>query len=331
MRVWLSLVCLFCCAIPGWSLKFRFLGKGSDRILLLYDCDQIDDPCEEYENSFFVQIQGSPYEGDPAAFRRYLREPGIREVWIVSGGGFVDAAIEMARDLRDSHIPVRVPNLAKRLKLPDTTPFHSACVSSCTVFFMGGVIRSIDPGATYQVHSASKWQEMVTWKKDAPSQVESFNHRIREMADKPDTGLADFAREEQREARTMAFQMLRVFQNTLLVPTRKPPEEEDPDRLEQEATLRPPPLTYAGSRQEQQDINRIEAEGRAAVQDIMMRIEREQMASAIHWLESRRDLGQRADTALEMLRMMYMESIRETSTLSESELERRGYVTPEIK
>ncbi len=330
MRCLLVLVYLLGCTTRGHGLKFRIVGKDNNKVLLLTDCpwaEQQGTKCSRYETHFAVAAKG--YEGDPALFRRALRQSGIREIWIISGGGQVQAAIEMARDLRHSGLPVRVPN-AKEVGLP--VKVHPWCVSSCTVFFMGGVLRYIDQGATYQVHSASLWQTEVDWHDDAtPAQPPTVEAEIGEIASSPEKALRVFAQAEQKEARVMALQMLRLFQNTLLIPTRRAPVSEDEDEITAEATAQLPALEYLTSRKEQQDEQRIRAEGRAAVQDIMMRVEREQMAAAIRWLEGRSDLGYRADSALEMLRMMYMESIRETSTLSESELERRGYVTPEVR
>ena len=40
-----------------------------------------------------------------------VRQPCIHEVWIISGWGIVRAATEMIHYLRDSHLPVRIPNL----------------------------------------------------------------------------------------------------------------------------------------------------------------------------------------------------------------------------
>lgn len=325
----LCLICLFVCAVPCRALKFRVAGEGNNKILLVTDCPWVEKEgavCRPSELHFTDAQDG--YEGDAAVFRRALHTQGVSEVWVISGGGNVQAAVEMARDLRVSGFPVRVPSATRVGVSPKVHPY---CVSACTIFFMGGVIRRIDPGATYQVHSASSWSGRVDWQSGGTQHSPTIDPKIVLVAEKPERLLPTFVEGQQESARVMALQLLRIFQNTLLVPTRRQLIPENDTQMEAEATASLPTLTYAGSHQEQLDVGRIHAEGRAAVQDILMRIEREEMGDAIRWLQSRTDLGYRADTAIEMLRMMYMESIRETSTLSESELERRGYVTPEVR
>ena len=299
---------------PAAALRFRVQEVGNRKLLWVYDCkrkDPIDgSSCESYEAGF--NVSGDGYAGDPVVFHAYLERARISEVVVFSGGGIVNAAIPMARDLRAHRLAIRVPK-------------GTACVSSCTIFFMGGTIRTIEKGATYEVHSASSWQ----------SGIDEMTHEIlppvRMVADNPDNKLREFVQEEQVDSRERALQLLRLFQNTLILSTGRSQEPEDDRDIADEADHDLPPLDYLNSEALRRDVRRIHAEGVAAVQDIMMRLEREQMGSAIHWLEGRTDLGYRAAPALEMVRMMYMESIRETSTLSESELERRGYVTPQLR
>lgn len=322
--VLLLLLCLT--VVPARALRFSVGSSGNRRVLYIHDCFKGEgEPCQPYEEEFTTSEKG--YPGDAAVFQAVLGKNRVDEIWLNSNGGQVYAALEMAPILRASHLPIRVPGPQTLLqaRLPVKAYPEVRCVSSCTVLFMGGYLRSIDPEATYEVHSASGFQGLVDWQTYTIT-----DPRIDQIAAHPEKELRDFAADEQVGARFRALAFLRLFQTTLLIPTGKPSLDESLEQIELEADRDRPPLVYGkeNNPELEADKRRIDAEGRAAVQDILMRLEREFMADAIHELEQRSDLGPRSAPALEMVRLMYMESIRETSTLSQSELLRRGYVTP---
>jgi hypothetical protein len=241
------------------------------------------------------------------------------EVWLNSGGGDVDAGVAMARVLRRHGMTVRLPQ-----------NYH--CISACTLTFMGGVLRYMEPGATFQVHSASVF-------------LEGVGDTQRAMLKKdPDQTLRLMAMIEQVDARYTAIRDLTLFQNTLLVPTRSPQQpENDADfcawaggqwasgcRLSGQARLSTH-FSYVDddNRERADDVERIRREGEAAYQDILMRVEREAMALAISDLEAALpQRGPRAKPALEMLRAMYMTSIKDTSYLTPDQMITMGYLTP---
>lgn len=66
----------------------------------------------------------------------------VDEVWLASPGGVVNEGLAIGRLLRRSGLIVRISN-------------GSACVSSCTLAFLGGAIRVVDPDAYYGVHMFS--------------------------------------------------------------------------------------------------------------------------------------------------------------------------------
>ena len=66
------------------------------------------------------------------------------EVWMCSPGGRVDQGMEIGRTLSAERATVRVPNGFR-------------CVSSCTISFLGGFVRIIEPDAQYIVHASSAY------------------------------------------------------------------------------------------------------------------------------------------------------------------------------
>lgn len=66
----------------------------------------------------------------------------IDEVWLSSPGGNLDQGEAMGRVLRKRGLMVRVPD-------------GHACISACTIAFLGGQIRAVDSGAFYGIHMFS--------------------------------------------------------------------------------------------------------------------------------------------------------------------------------
>ena len=235
-----------------------------------------------------------------------LRSGAYAEVWLVSGGGNLQAGVEVGRTLRRYGATVRVPN-------------GLSCVSACTVAFMGGLFRYLDDGATFKVHSASAAQSGLS------------RHDAALMA------RGDFealAARQQVVGRFLARQLMTHFQNTLLRTVRAPQRDENDDDFPDGAARSVPPLPY-DAREAAADRARLAAEGAAAAQDIVMRIEREAMRWAI--ADLRRELaarpaefGPRAEPALRMVEVMYDVSIMETASLTRETMVRMGYLTQEV-
>jgi hypothetical protein len=244
------------------------------------------------------------YHGDPEELRRRLSQRRFAEVWLVSGGGNLFAGIEMGRILRQHQMTVRVP-----------AGMH--CASACTVAFMGGFFRFLSPGATYEVHAASVVGDGV-------------DREIVALAERGE--FQEIARSERIAARYIARALLTHFQNTLTLPLNRQ-QPEDNTAFRRWAGQNIPPRPFYTEEHLQQDRRRVQAEGPAAVQDIIMRIERDAMQAAIADLRDlvrHNRLGPRADAALRMVEAMYDVSIRETAVLTRETMLRMGYITEEL-
>jgi hypothetical protein len=86
-------------------------------------------------------VAGGIDTGDADRLRSYLRQAGpIDEVWLDSPGGIASEGPEIGKVLRAARLAVRVP-----------AGFE--CISSCTLAFLGGIVRRVDPGGAYGVHT----------------------------------------------------------------------------------------------------------------------------------------------------------------------------------
>ena len=285
-------------------------------------------------SSAFAAVAG--YGGDSGTFetiQNLLRSPKpFDEVWLLSGGGDVDAGVGFARTLRRHGITVEVPA-------------DYQCISACTIAFMGGALRYIDASATFRVHSASMYEGGVSKRSG------------QELQQDPDAALSRVARSQQIDERYLAFRLMTLFQNTLTLPLRSPPRPENDAEFCRWAggsystisfsatrsrgycdtdgqTLVSPHLPYADPKNMERaaDVALIHREGPAAYQDILMRIERNCMSLAIEDLEREiADRGARAKPALKMLRTMFMTSITDTSYMTHLQLVTMGYVTDSIE
>ncbi|WP_179505114.1 MULTISPECIES: hypothetical protein [unclassified Sphingomonas] len=66
----------------------------------------------------------------------------VDEVWLSSPGGNLEQGMAMGRALRARRVLVRVPQ-------------GRACISACTVAFLGGALRTVDNGGYYGIHMFS--------------------------------------------------------------------------------------------------------------------------------------------------------------------------------
>jgi hypothetical protein len=250
------------------------------------------------------------------------------EVWLNSGGGQVDAGVGIARVLREHRMTVRVPA-------------NFQCISSCTIAFMGGVLRFVDSDATYRVHSASNYEGGVD------------DDTVAALKANPDRAMIQIAQSQQIDQRYFALRVMTLFENTLLIPARKPLLPEDDSAFctwaggqpqsvslrdgrtipycDTESKVSSIPLPYAApaSAERKADVARIRHEGPAAYQDILMRIERECLQAALKDLQPTvAEQEPRAGAALNMIRTMFITSIKDTNYLSSDQLVTMGYVTP---
>ncbi len=101
----------------------------------------------------------------PTAFRAFLRRsdytPETR-IYFNSLGGDLGGGMAVGRIIREEHLNTGVarnqPDPSKA-QMPDfnvnSGVYPGYCVSACTLAFLGGVSREVEPGATYAVHQVS--------------------------------------------------------------------------------------------------------------------------------------------------------------------------------
>lgn len=88
-----------------------------------------------------LYVDGSYGMGSDQAVRRMLEQnPKVREVVLSGPGGRMGAGFEISRMIRSRRLATRV---------------ETGCASACTIAFLGGVDRSIAPGAKLGFHQAS--------------------------------------------------------------------------------------------------------------------------------------------------------------------------------
>lgn len=253
------------------------------------------------------------------------------EVWLNSGGGDVDAGIGIARTLRKHHMAVHLPD-------------GYQCISSCTLAFMGGVLRYIDEHATYRVHSASSW---TMYGEIDDGQIA----RIKSVMTEPDRELREIARDQQYKSRYMAVRMMTSFQNSLIFPLGVPQRAEKDSEfcawaggewvtapnlyryvcIAPDSGTLPTHFAYLDGKSAERDADaaRLKREGVAALQDVIMRLESEAMVLAISDLQaSLSERGPRASAALNMVREMFITSIKDTNYLTQNQMITMGYITP---
>ncbi len=92
-------------------------------------------------NTRVLIISGTFTAGDSDRLSTFLSTAGhISEVWLDSGGGNAEEGPKVGEVLRTKMLATRVAN-------------GYACISSCSMAFLGGVLRYIDDGAIYGIHT----------------------------------------------------------------------------------------------------------------------------------------------------------------------------------
>lgn len=275
---------------PALQMEVIKLDDGVER-LLLRDCRATQGTtCQKQETMF--------YRGDSARLEAILRRRNFAEVLLVSGGGNLDEGVKVGEVLRRYGAAVRVPS-------------GQRCVSACTVAFLGGVIRTVDADASYEVHAYSGVREALDDEERA--RIVSY----------PDRELEHRWQEERQVAGQWAERLFTYVQRMI---GGRPADAEVRAALQALSTLTP---RYVSSGAYQQDVQRVRLEGAAAAHTAVMNIERSAMEDCIALLRTRLpDLGRRAEPALNILNTMFSSAIIRTAPLSQETLLQMGYVTP---
>lgn len=303
-----TLLCLALAASsPAFGLAFTPL-KIPDigDVLWVHDCGLVPkEKCVPDVDDCFA-------EGDTAKLAGWLQRRRFAEIWLNSGGGDLDEGIQIATLLRKNSATVRVPFLNRYVNGLERNV--NSCVSACTVAFLGGWFRTVDSDARYEVHSASRYMS-------DGRRIEAIYNRVLED---PVGELQRRALEMRKDERELAMRLFLVCQGALLRDHNPRFVAAGPPEYQRQQISIPyltdPTLTA--------DAERIRHEGKPAVQQIMMRLERDFMSDAIDDIEKIKPvLGERTGPALAMLRAMYSSRITMTAELSPQTLLEMGYVT----
>jgi hypothetical protein len=86
-------------------------------------------------------MSGGVNAGDSTNLDRILSsDSSISEIWLHSPGGNAAEGAAIGRVIRRHKVATRVPA-------------RYQCISACTMAFLGGVVRTIEPGSAYGVHT----------------------------------------------------------------------------------------------------------------------------------------------------------------------------------
>jgi hypothetical protein len=114
---------------------FSPLPKGDD-----VDADQLHFTPVEVGRRHILFAWGHIDSGDSERFRAAIDQAKpIEEVIFFSGGGDLEEGLQIGRIIRSEKLSTRIRQ-------------GMACISACNFMFMGGVVRSIDPGGIFGVH-----------------------------------------------------------------------------------------------------------------------------------------------------------------------------------
>ena len=283
------------------------LPEGVQAALWVRDCGRLPtDDCMVPRGGRLVLDRNNFREGDAAELERQLRSGRYEEVWLASGGGSLAEGIKIGQLLRRVQMTVRVPA-------------GQSCVSACTVAFLGGAFRFVDPGASYEMHAASAFSRSYEFSEQSFEDVRRDARRE----------LPKLLRLIDRSVRENAGEMFQIFQAAVHPLGQQPEGQEARNDAQLKAWMWAPARdTYSGSMQHQADAAQVEREGTAAAQEILMRLERDSMQRCIDELRAMLPrLGSRAEAALNLLGVMYSSRITGTAALSRQTLEQMGIVT----
>ena len=98
---------------------------------------------ETINGSTVLLATGAIRDGESQRLSAALNRAGaVDEVWLVSPGGASDEGVKMGREIRARGLTTRIPA-------------GQMCASACSVAFLGGLFRYVDPGAAYGIHMFS--------------------------------------------------------------------------------------------------------------------------------------------------------------------------------
>ncbi len=101
---------------------------------------------------------GEVGDGDASRFSDALDAAGpVQEVLFCSNGGSLEDGINIGYLIREHKLGTRLPS-------------GYTCISACNFMFMGGIVRTIEPGADFEVHMFASQDMMSQLKEDTAKQ-----------------------------------------------------------------------------------------------------------------------------------------------------------------
>jgi len=249
---------------------------------------------------FVVLAKGGVEEGDAQRLQRLLQANRVDEVWLDSPGGDSNEGQRIGHVLRRNGMAVRIRS------------GHS-CASACTVAFLGGVLRTIEPDGEYHVHARSQFRNSV------PGDL------MRRVRASPGSELERFVISQRERNREFVRDRLMYIQFML---GGRPAEATYRSVMARGLETRPafldsPDFTAA--------VARVAIEQDASVHSVLLDIERSTFDEALNHAKTYLgELGPRAVEAHRMMEAMFATMIIRTSLLSQETLLRLGFVTPVI-
>lgn len=280
------------------ALKFNVIENGD--ALLVYDCGALGkEDCRPYEEHFSAAIEsegGVIYVGDAQRLKDHLSRKNFGRIYLISGGGNLLEGVRFGEVLRAYRSYVVVPK-----------GYH--CVSACTVAFLGGAMREVQPGGSYQVHAYSAKTEV---------NLEELNFL---MSRDGEFFLDAFVKRNADGAKFMAKTLMMYFQTMI----GGEPSANAIDRsLSGALDFK---RRYHDSGDFKKDLLNIREEGAGTMQEVFMKIEREAFMVNLKKLKAdEKSLGNRASSAIKMLEAMFASRIAGTFELDQVSLRELGYV-----
>ena len=274
----------------GSAQALEFIRKPLENgMVLLLVVDK--SPCAENESCGFK-------EGDANNLDRLLRSERFTQVLLYSGGGDSKEGERVGAVLRARGAWVRVVR-------------GHYCVSACTAAFLGGVIREVDEGAPFRVHSSSSYLNGVpapVWKRVEKDPALALGELIdNTIVFRVEWTLSRFAYVQRMISGEPRAAMLDAGRQACTAQARQ--------QLASPASMR-------------QIIQRVGAEGRPALNDIMENTERRTAEICLAHLASQSaELGPRANHVLRIMDIMTASRIGATINLSPQALREAGFVT----
>lgn len=284
--------------------------------------DGLDISMRTIDGKRILYLNGGIDERDGDKVRRALRQHRFDEVWLKSPGGNLQEGIFIGTYLRESGAFLRVRR-------------GDYCISACTVAFVGGLVRTIDAGASYEVHAYSGLLSGFRGR-----QGESKQAVERRILAEPAAYLTEHAKTEMLQRGAWWAGALYVYFRLMIQPGARAQLYSVLDSSEHRVVSRAllpfgeRALQYYLTNMLANDVQRIEKEGLGTAHEIAMRIERDAMQAmlvGLNALDENNYLQRRSDKAIRMLSTMFESRILATSELSLETLSEYGYTNVPLR